>query len=224
MLDILQKKLEYSSGKKLKLKINDNHSTMLSVRWEPDHVRISIHRMFLRAPQHVLRALGSYLQRKDKTLSLAVREFIEENMRRYNYSHQVRPNKLITQGTVYNLQQIYDELNEIYFKKQLKLKITWFGRPVRRPRMHATLGLYQESLRLIKINRLLDSPAVPHYLISYVVYHEMVHHVCPSYYDERGIHQIHSKEFKRREKKFHHFALAQKWMKENQNRLFLSLD
>jgi hypothetical protein len=68
---------------------------------------------------------------------------------------------------------------------------------------------------------LLDSPSFPDYFVSYVVYHEMLHHVCPSYFDAKGLHQIHSKEFKAKEIEFKHYDLAQTWIKKNHSSFFI---
>ena len=38
-----QERLENSVGSKLRLKINDNRSTMLSVKWDPDCTKVSLH-------------------------------------------------------------------------------------------------------------------------------------------------------------------------------------
>lgn len=216
----IQKQLENSSGLKLKLKINDNRSTMLSVKWEPDHAKVSLHRIFLNAPQNVMDALACYLKRQDKSIAPTVKAFIADRLRALDYSDQIDRKKLYSQGNVYNLQQIYNEINEEYFDGKLNLYITWFGKPNRRCRSKVTFGLYHDSLRLVKVNRLLDSPSFPHYLVAYVVYHEMLHHVCPPYYDANGMHRIHTKEFKEREEVFRYFDLAQEWIKKNKENFF----
>lgn len=217
-----QRELENSSGMKLKLKINDNLSTMLSVRWEPDCTRVSLHRMFLQAPQNVMQELACYIKKEHKVIPSNVKFFIEDNVKKLDYRHLLdqKKFKISTQGSVYNLQKIYDELNQEYFNSSLDLKITWFGKPYMRPRSQVTFGLYHDPLKLIKIHRLLDSPILPDYVVSYVVYHEMLHNVCPSYRDKKGIHCIHSKEFKKRETKFRHFNLAQNWIREHYGYLF----
>lgn len=216
----IQKQLENRSGIKLKLKINDNRSTMLSVKWEPDFAKVSLHRMFLNAPQNVMDALACYLKREDKIIASSVKAFIEDKLKNFDYSQQVDHKKLYSQGNVYNLQQIYNDLNEEYFDNQLNLYITWFGKPNRRCRSRVTFGLYHDPLRLIKVNRLLDSPSFPHYLVAYVIYHEMVHHVCPPYFDANGQHHIHTKEFKEKEALFRHFELAQDWIHKNKENFF----
>lgn len=220
-----QQELENSSGLRLKLKINDNRSTMLSVKWEPDCTKVSLHRMFLQAPQNVMDALACYLKQEDKIIAPKIRSFIEENIQKMDYSHLLDRKKIHSQGNVYNLQKIYDDLNREYFHGKLNLTITWFGKPSHpRNRNRITFGLFYASLKLIKINRMLDSPSFPEYLLYYIVYHEMVHHICPSYFDEEGIHRIHSREFIQQEKKFRYYHLAQSWIKENYSSLFADFE
>lgn len=220
----IQEQLERVSGKKLKLKINDNRSTMLSVRWEPDYTKVSLHRIFLRAPQNVMQALACYLKQEDRIIAPTIKAFIEDNLKKLDYSHQLDKRKLYSQGHVYNLQHIYNDINKEYFNNRLNLYITWFGNAIQRNRTRITFGLYHDPLKLIKINRMLDSPSFPDYLVSYVIYHEMLHHVCPSYVDEKGLNRVHSKEFKERESQFRHFDLAQDWIKKNQSYLFAEID
>jgi hypothetical protein len=216
----LHQQLEKSSGMKLKLKINDNRSTMLSVRWEPDCTRVSLHRIFLMAPKNVMDSLACYLRREDESIAPKVRSFIEDNLKKLDYTHQLEQMKLYTQGHVYNLQEIYNQVNAEYFEDRLKLSITWFGKPVHRSRSRVTFGLYHDPLKLVKIHRLLDNPSFPDYVVSFVVFHEMLHYACPSYIDEKGIHRVHSKEFKHQEKQFHFYNLAQRWIRDHRGRFF----
>ncbi len=167
-----------------------------------------------------MQALACYIKQEDKIIDPDIRYFIEENLKKMDYSHLLERRKLYTQGMVYNLQRIYHDLNKEYFDNRLNLFITWFGKPNFRCRTRVTFGLYHDPLKLIKINRLLDSPSFPDYLVSYVVYHEMLHHVCPAYHDENGVHRIHTKEFKKRESQFRHFNLAQDWIRDHQQHLF----
>jgi predicted metal-dependent hydrolase len=220
---LFQEELENSckkKRKKLQITINDNRSTMLSVRWGPDCTKVSLHRMFLHAPQNIMQSLACYIRQEDKIIHPKVKAFIENGLQRLDYSDVLNKQKLYQNGNVYNLKHIYDELNAEYFGNKLQLKITWFGQFNRRNRTRVTFGLYHDPLKLIKINRMLDSPNFPEYIISYVVYHEMVHNVCPAYVDERGINRVHTKEFKEMEANFKHFALAEKWIAENQQNFF----
>jgi hypothetical protein len=217
---LFQEELEDSCRKRLQIKINDNRSTMLSVRWEPDCTKVSLHRMFLHAPQNIMQSLACYIRQEDKIIHPKVKAFIEKGLQKLDYSEVLDKAKLYQNGNVYNLKQIYDDLNTEYFNNQLQLQITWFGKFNQRNRTRVTFGLYHDPLKLIKINRMLDSPNFPEYIVSYVVYHEMVHNVCPAYVDERGINRVHTKEFKDMESNFKHFGLAEKWIEENQDNFF----
>lgn len=220
MLSVFKKKLERDCGKKLLLKINDNHTTMLSVRWESDCTRVSLHRMFLKAPKNVMNALACYIRREHHEIPLNVKGFIDESLQRLDYSHLVNRRYLCTQGSTYHLQTMYDTLNKEYFQGSVNLLITWFGRSEQRPRTRIALGLYHDALKLIKIHKIMDSPIFPSYVVEFIIFHEMLHHVCPAYYDKAGVHHIHSKEFKALEAQYRHYQLAEQWLKEHQGHLF----
>lgn len=219
-LILFQEELESNLGKKLQLKINDNRSTILSVKWEPHCTKVSLHRMFLKAPQNIMDKLACYIRQEDKSIDPKVKAFIENGLQKLNYSSILDPKKLYQVGNVYNLKEMYDNLNREYFGQKLQLGITWFGDGMQKNRTRVTFGLYHDTLKLIKINRLLDSPNFPDYFVAYVIYHEMVHHVSPAYVDEKGINRVHSKEFKELEAKFKYFDLAEKWLHENKNTFF----
>lgn len=218
--ELLHKELEKAAGRKLKMRINDNRSTMLSVRWEREHTRVSIHRMFLKAPQNVMDELACYLSTPHQTLSPAVKAFIEDSRRELDYSHCLRPSDLAHQGQTYNLHQLFNEVNDRYFNQELQLQITWFSQPARRNRQRLVFGLFHDTLRLIKINRLLDTPKVPRYFVSYVIYHEMLHFVCPPEVDPSGCHRIHNPSFKQQESLYAEYQEAQEWLKQNKQWLF----
>lgn len=215
----LQQKLEAFSGRKIQLKINDNLFTMLSVKWDPECTKISLHRMFLTAPQDITQALGHYIKQGKHTVSPTIKIFIDKNLKKLDHSHLVDPHKLCMHGCYYNLQKVYNDLNKEYFNSQLPLYITWYGKPNKRNRTKVTFGLYHDSRRLIKIHRLLDHPSIPNYVVEYVVYHEMLHFVHPSYHDGKK-QRIHDKKFKEQEMRFRYYDLAQKWIKDHQHHFF----
>lgn len=217
---MLQEKLQSNIGRKLRLKINDNRSTMLSVKWEPAVTTVSLHRMFLGAPRNIMQDLTCYLKRKNRILSPSIKAFIEVNLQKLDYSHELDLSKLQTAGRVYDLKKIYDRLNKEYFNNSLKLRITWFEKERNQSRNRVVFGLYFDPLKLIKINSLLDSRTIPEYFIEYVIYHEMLHFVCPTFVDEKGQKHIHSKAFKERERKYKNYEIAQYWMKQHQQKLF----
>jgi hypothetical protein len=125
-----------------------------------------------------------------------------------------------TLGQHYDLKSIYDFLNDSYFENKLNLEITWFGSAERQARRHRKLGLFCFHSNQIKIHRLLDRPLFPPYFISYVVYHEMLHSVCPPVKAKKGRFRIHHADFKAREKEFAEYGNAKRWEQENKKLFF----
>ena len=67
---------------------------MLSVKWEPDCTKVSLHRMFLQAPQECDGSLACYLRQEHKIIAPSVKAFIEDNLKSLDYSHQLDRSKL----------------------------------------------------------------------------------------------------------------------------------
>jgi len=130
-----------------------------------------------------------------------------------------RPSPLYSKGSFYDLDQMYEEVNQEYFDQKLDLKITWFGSAKRAAFRVRRLGLYDQRQQLIKIHRLLDNALFPSFFVSYVIYHEMLHHVCPPVHGKRGRRKVHHAAFYQRERQFRDYALARKWEKENLHRI-----
>ena len=212
--------LQASVGPHLLVTLNNNRSTMLSVRWEPRHTKVSLHKMFLKAPPSVVDALAGYLKEKKKRIPQSIKAFIGSHAATLDYTHLIDPKSLSTQGRYVNLYPIYHKLNDLYFQGKLHLRMTWFGDAVAKNRAKISLGLYYDSMRLVKIHRLLDNPIVPLYVIEYIVYHEMLHFVCPPDVDEKGICRAHGKEFKALERYFYRYLEARSWLKKHQKQFF----
>lgn len=217
----LKKKLEEHTKQSIKLSINDNRSTMLSVRWESSFTKVSLHRLFLTAPSHVLLALANSIAAKQTTVAPQVKAYIQKSLQNIDYSTKIDSFDLSQQGEIYNLKTLFDELNAEYFNNSLNLQVTWFGDSNRRNKNNISFGLFHDVLRLIKINRIMDSPTFPKYVVAFIMYHEMLHAVCPPFVDEKGIHRIHHPAFKKREKEFKEFSSAKKWIQLHRTALFM---
>jgi len=215
-------KLQNMVGSELKIRINNNRSTMLHVRWHEDGIKVSLHRMFLAAPLKVQKALASYIRRDHEALAPAAQAYIDKHVPTLDHSHLTNPEQMSTKGHTYNLKTLYNKLNKRYFEGKLDLLITWFGDPSSRFSTKCTLGLYYDVVKLVKIHRLLDNPSVPLYVIEYVIYHEMVHAVCPPYVTACGRNCIHTKEFKELESAFSEFEQARQWLNKHHKNFFAS--
>ncbi len=115
------------------------------------------------------------------------------------------------EGEQYNLQEIYEALNRQYFGNKLCLGITWFGNKCPPASRCVVFGAYHERLRLIKIHRRLDRKEIPLHFVSFIVYHEMLHHVLPPISGRGNRRSVHHHAFREREKEFFHYALAQEF-------------
>lgn len=131
--------------------------------------------------------------------------FRPEIRRRIDAARRERSSKrlLPARGRHYDLEEIFHGLNHRFFDGQIPpSRLGWSPQNSRR-----ILGHYDSGHGTIIISRKLDSPAVPRYLVEYVVYHEMLHIRFPI---ERHGHRrvVHSREFREAEKKFPQYELA----------------
>jgi predicted metal-dependent hydrolase len=115
---------------------------------------------------------------------------------------------LPARGRQHNLEEIFHDLNHRFFQNQIPpSRLGWSRKNSRR-----ILGHYDSGHSTITISRKLDSPAVPRYLVEYVVYHEMLHIRIPV--ERRGQRRVvHSPEFREAEKKFPQYELACRQLK-----------
>ena len=193
---------------KLQLVINENRSTVLSIQGR----RFSVHKLFLDAPDEIVKELANYAM--GKRTKPILRRYIQSN--RFEVKREI---DLDPKGEVYDLDEIMDELNANYFDSSLDLKIGWFGKEKKR-RRQITFGLYMDDAKAIKIHKMLDDPFYPRFFVAYIVYHEMLHAKIPGYHDERGYFRIHGPEFKSKEKEFHAYARARRFEKLNREKIF----
>jgi hypothetical protein len=120
---------------------------------------------------------------------------------------RARPVKIGPRGSCHDLAPLYDQLNLRYFQNKLERpRLGWSGRAWR-----TQLGCFDPALRQIVINRGLDRKDVPEYVISYVLYHEMLHQKHPMRYSRCRL-ESHSAEFRREETRFPHFERARRFL------------
>jgi hypothetical protein len=171
-------------------------------------MQIRLHRMFLSATSDILAEIVSFIKNRRCRMPL-FRQFIRDN----SASIRQKPPKRVlakTTGKVYDLRQIYDEINCEYFGGMLDTTITWGAGSSRYAVRKRTLGSYSARTNVIRINQSLDSRRVPRYFISYIVYHEMLHAFI-GIKERAGRRCIHTAEFRKREKLFSHYERAMEW-------------
>lgn len=202
--EILEKRSQY----RVTLKVKDYRSTFISVIRCKSDLRISLHKLFLDAPEQVKEAVVEYCLKRDQKSHRIIKNYANRYFLDADYTHRLNVKKLKSKGKCFDLKQIMDNLNLIYFKGLLNLNITWFEKPKYRKFRHITFGSFDKNLNLVRINRMLDISDFPFYFINYIVYHEMLHYVCKEQLAENGQRKIHTKDFKQKEKEFAYYKEA----------------
>jgi len=119
-----------------------------------------------------------------------------------------------TKGEIYDLDVIFDKVNEQYFRFRVpKPQLTWSAR-----KTYRILGHHDAQLNHIAISRSLDSRDVPRFVVEYVVFHEMLHIMHPTQHIN-GRRYNHTPAFKADEQKFLHYHAAERWIENNVRRL-----
>jgi len=99
--------------------------------------------------------------------------------------------------------------------------VSWAPRKRSTARRGLRLGSYDNSRELVRIHRVLDQPAVPEWVVAFVVHHELLHAIIPSQrVGRRLIH--HGAEFRRRERAHPDHARATRWEEKHLARLIRS--
>jgi SprT-like family len=120
------------------------------------------------------------------------------------------------EGRYFDLQRIFDRLNERYFRGRLRdYEVKWGRRRKHRAKEYFIFGTIQEEDRVIRINPLLDQPFVPLWFLQYVLSHEMLHSVVPDELISGGRRRVHTEEFNRREREFRNYQRARRWEEDN---------
>jgi hypothetical protein len=105
-------------------------------------------------------------------------------------------------------QDIYRELNARYFNDQVEIgRIGWGLR-----RSWSRLGHFDPAHQTITLSPVLDSPRVPLFVVSYIIYHEMLHAVFENA-GSPGRRRYHTREFQQAERSFPDFSRAKNFLR-----------
>jgi hypothetical protein len=177
------------------------------IRFHNNRLELRISDALENAPAPILEALAyiliSKLYRKpvppDQRLRYNLYLNRQDIRRSLHLLRQSRGRKHISgpQGEVYNLEEIFADINRTFFNGLLaQPALGWSRRPSK-----TILGHFDPSHNAIILSRLLDKPGTPRLAIDYVMYHEMLHLRYPV--ETNGPRRrIHPKEFRDAEKLF----------------------
>jgi predicted metal-dependent hydrolase len=204
----LKTHLEEHVGRPVSLVLTENSTRMLSARVQTGALHIRLHRMFLKADTSVISEIVSYLKFRKAAMPF-FRKFIRDNRDELG---RKSPKKVPvrTAGTLYDLRELYDEVNREYFGGLINAAITWGTRSPRTAVRKRTVGSYSVRTNIIRINPVLDRKTVPRYYIAFIVYHEMLH-AAQGIALQGKRRSIHPREFRRKEKLFKDYEKAIAW-------------
>ncbi len=189
-----------------------------TIRLREGHIHVSLSDLLEGAPEPIHHAIAHILLAKlyrkqlDPLHCGRYRRFTtsEAVMRQTELIRQTRGRKkmLGPQGDYYNLNEVFDSLNERFFFGLLgRPELTWSGVAARR-----LLGHYDPAHNTIVVSRVFDRRNTPRYAIEYLIYHEMLHLKHPVKV-KRGRRCVHPRTFQAEEKLFPELALAQEFLK-----------
>jgi hypothetical protein len=209
-------------GKDLRLTFTKNRYNIVAVRREPAVYAVRIHHIFAGAEPRLVRALARYVVHNDRRASGVLGEFIERHEDIINRApHRTRQLRLRPVGRTYNLQEIFNRLNQQYFEGTLQAQITWGPAVFRAQQRSIKMGSFAVEDRIIRVHPALDRADVPLFFVEWIVFHEMLH----------GRHEIrrkgrrrcfHPPEFLAEERGFADYERASAWEAGNVDRLFRS--
>lgn len=170
------------------------------------------------APSDVMEAIAHILLAKiyrkpiEAQHSTRYRRFVSSHAisTKTHLVRQLRGRKQIDSplGAVYNLEQIFEDLNVRFFHGLLaRPQMTWSRSHSRRSLAH-----YDPAHNAIVVSRVFDHRKVPRYALEYIVYHEMLHLKYPV--KLRGSRRcVHGPEFQAEERLFPEQQQAREFLK-----------
>jgi len=193
-----------------------NVNNTIRLREDVIHVRISD--LLEGSPESIIEAIAHILLAK--IYRRPIQPLHATRYRRYVSSHdmtakahllrQARGRKHIAsaRGCIYDLDQIFEDLNQRFFYGLLaRPQLTWS-----RVRARNSLAHYDPAHNAIVVSRVFDHPQVPRYAVEYIVYHEMLHLKHPV--KLRGSRRcVHGPEFQAEEKLFPQLDEAKLFLK-----------
>jgi hypothetical protein len=178
-----------------------------TIRLREGELRVHLSDLLESAPEAVLRAIAHILLAKlyrkpiDTAHTARYRRFTlsEPVLKRTEQIRQLRGRKRIVsaKGQHYDLEEIFDALNERFFYGLLgRPVLTWSEHSARR-----LLGHYDAAHNTIMVSRVFDQTQTPRYAIEYLMYHEMLHLKHPVTV-RRGRRCVHPAAFQQEERLF----------------------
>jgi len=192
-------------------------SLTLTIRRREEVVSVRFSDLLHRAPLEVLEGAAAlllsrvYRRRAPRVLVQRYLQYARSHRTRGRI-HRMRRRRVLPVATLpkgrhHDLGALFESLNRQYFDGKLQRPhICWSARSWRRQ-----FGCYDPGPNQIVLNRRMDRPGVPQFVVEYVLFHEMLHVKHPT--RRSGCTMVsHSAQFRGEEKRFTQFASARKFL------------
>ncbi len=189
------------------------------IRMQDSAIHVRISDLFDGAPAPVMEALafillGKLLRRPvARVYNHRYRLYLNRKdiRRKIHLVRQIRGRKFLAdpRGAHYDLNDIFDRLNDRYFNGLLGKPLLGWSRHASR----SMLGHFDPSHNAIVISRIFDDRKVPRQALDYVMFHEMLHLRYPV--DHSGARRrVHTREFRQAEHEFDGLVEAKQLLKQ----------
>jgi hypothetical protein len=191
-----------------------------TIRFRNGELFVRLSDLFRDTPEDVIKALSFILLSKlfrrkiPAAANATYRSYVNsiEMKEKSLFTRSQRGRKLLSvpQGRHFDLSVLFEQLNEKYFEGSIQnVNLGWSLRNSRR-----ILGHFDPSHGSITVSRIFDAPQVPEMVVSYILFHEMLHakFATSSNFDLKNRH---SRQFKEEEKKYCDYEPANNWLRRN---------
>ncbi len=202
----LQRLLADHTGRPVSVTLTRNIRRWVSVSRRNGAISVRLHEALLAAPERVITALIGFIAQGGTERGRTIRDYLRDHL-----THpQVSPRLPVLRpaGAHHHLGVLLDQVCQHFSGPPPA--ITWG--PRRRPGLRRVrLGSYDPKRRMIRVNPVLDHPAVPVAMVRYVIFHEMVHHLLE--HDRDRSEPMHGGRFRAEEARCPDLAEARAWEK-----------
>jgi hypothetical protein len=166
-------------------------------------------------PHRVRRAQKPALREKRSLLEKKIWCYIETLPHAPHRASRFNPKSFSgnTTGTVYDLREVFDVVNDTSFEGKLHALVRWGDTSSRTSYHMAKTDAAGRNIDLITIAGIYNHPKVPRFAIEAIMHHEMLHMAIPPY-KRNGRAVIHGKEFKDAERQFKWYSAWRTWERE----------
>ena len=185
-----------------------NMSGLYRYRFQKKARQLQVNEGFINGDETIMTALGTLLikgkSRKADTLLRKVST--SEEYCEIQLALELAVESIIetAQGEFYDLQEIFDRVNQDYFQGKIEQPhLSWSATHTCRK-----FGHYEPSRHRIVLSRTLDQLEVPAYVIDFVMYHELLH-IKHGEIWENGRCRVHTPAFRKEERQFRQYEQAE---------------